>query len=275
MEETEHQKKQPFSIFSFDDETTIKSGDVTAAAPFTSKSGSIKCIKNIFIQGRCTLVVTFQMYKILALNCLLTAYSLSVLALKGVKFSDYQSTYMGFAISIFFLMLSRAVPLKHLNENKPPNTIFTVQAIVSIVGQAIVDLIAMLLIIYYTEIMDPVSIGEVKSLDDDFTPTLMNTIMFIYQMINQTITFVVNYQGEPFMENLTKNSGLKKLLFGIIGLTIIVIFDLYPKLNEMLDLLPLPDDLMYRISLCIIMIVNFILCYLLENWPKLFGYYKL
>lgn len=101
VEETEHQKKQPFSIFSFDDETTIKSGDVTAAAPFTSKSGSIKCIKNIFIQGRCTLVVTFQMYKILALNCLLTAYSLSVLALKGVKFSDYQSTYMGFAISIF------------------------------------------------------------------------------------------------------------------------------------------------------------------------------
>ena len=275
VEETEHQKKQPFSIFSFDDETTIKSGDVTAAAPFTSKSGSIKCIKNIFIQGRCTLVVTFQMYKILALNCLLTAYSLSVLALKGVKFSDYQSTYMGFAVSIFFLMLSRAIPLKHLNENKPPNTIFTLSAIISIIGQAIVDLISMLLIIYYTEIMDPVSIGEVKSLDDEFTPTLMNTIMFIYQMINQTITFVVNYQGEPFMENLSKNSGLKKLLFAIIGLTIVVIFDLYPQLNEMLELLPLPDDFMYRISICGIMFVNFILCYLLENWPKVFGYYKI
>merc|ERR1712032_421656 len=80
-EETQEEKKQPFSIFSIEDETSIKSGDVTAAAPFTSKSGSMKCVKNIFIQGRCTLVITFQMFKILALNCLLSAYSLSILAL--------------------------------------------------------------------------------------------------------------------------------------------------------------------------------------------------
>ena len=272
IEETVHQKKQPFNLLSFDDDT-IKSGDVTSAAPFTSKSGSIKCVKNIFIQGRCTLVVTFQMYKILALNCLLTAYSLSVLALKGVKFSDYQSTYMGFAVSIFFLMLSRAVPLKNLNENKPPNTIFTISAIISIVGQAIVDLIAMLLIIKYTEIMDPISIAEVKSLDEDFSPTLMNTIMFIYQMINQTITFVVNYQGEPFMENMSKNSGLKKFLYIIIGLTLVIIFDLYPQLNETLELLPLPDDNTYKCTLIGIMVVNYILCYLLENWKYVFGFY--
>jgi cation-transporting ATPase 13A1 len=213
------------------------------------------------------------MYKILALNCLLTAYSLSVLALKGVKFSDYQSTYMGFAVSIFFLMLSRAVPLKNLNENKPPNTIFTISAIISIVGQAIVDLIAMLLIIKYTEIMDPISIAEVKSLDEDFSPTLMNTIMFIYQMINQTITFVVNYQGEPFMENMSKNSGLKKFLYIIIGLTLVIIFDLYPQLNETLELLPLPDDITYKCTLIGIMVVNYLLCYLLENWKYVFGFY--
>jgi cation-transporting ATPase 13A1 len=214
------------------------------------------------------------MYKILALNCLLTAYSLSVLALKGVKFSDYQSTYMGFAVSIFFLMLSRAVPLKHLNENKPPNTIFTISAIISIIGQAIVDLISMLLIIYYTEIMDPVSIGEVKSLDDEFTPTLMNTIMFIYQMINQTITFVVNYQGEPFMENLSTNGAMKKLLIGIAVFSCIFIFDLYPQLNENLELIPLPEDTIYRWSLICIILINFALCYLLEKWKSLFDLYE-
>ena len=117
VEETEVQKNQPFSILSFDDDTTINSGDVTAAAPFTSKGGSIKCIKNIFIQGRCTLVITFQMFKILALNCLLSAYSLSILALKGVKYSDYQSTYMGFVVAFYFLMLSKAEPLKKLSIN--------------------------------------------------------------------------------------------------------------------------------------------------------------
>ncbi|MCQ2815667.1 MAG: hypothetical protein MJ252_00225 [archaeon] len=275
VEETKEQKEQPFNILSFEDDSQIKSGDATAAAPFTSKSGSIKCVKNIFIQGRCTLVVTFQMYKILALNCLMTAYSLSALALKGVKYSDYQSTYMGIIVSIYFLMLSRAKPLKNLNENHPPNTIFTKPAIISILGQAVVNLGSMLAIIKYTEAMDKEAMGKVKSLDDPFEPNLMNTIMFIFSMINQTITFVANYGGEPFMENVSKNPMLYKVLVGLAIATVIIVFEWYPPLNETLEIVPLPEDMTYRVSLLLIMGVNFIICYLLDNWPKLCGYYKL
>ena len=274
IEETEKEKKEPLNFLSFEDESTIKNGDVTAAAPFTSKSGSIKCIKNIFIQGRCTLVTNFQMYKILALNCLMTAYSESVLALKGIKFSDYQATIMGFVVSIFFLMLSRAKPLSKVNSNKPPLTIFTWPAIISIIGQAFVDLGAMILILYLTEQIDPLSIGQEKSLDEKFTPTLINSIMFLFQMLNQTITFVVNYQGEPFMENLTTNGAMKKLMIGITVFSAIFIFDLYPQLNENLELIPLPEDTLYRWSLIGIILTNFVLCYLLEKWKSLFGLYE-
>ena len=274
IEETETQKKEPFNFLSFDDDTTIKNGDVTAAAPFTSKSGSIKCIKNIFIQGRCTLVTNFQMYKILALNCLMTAYSESVLALKGIKFSDYQSTIMGFAISIFFLMLSRAVPLKKVNSNHPPLTIFTWPAIISIIGQAIVDLGAMILILYLTEQIDPLSIGQEKSLDEKFSPTLINSVVFLFQMLNQTITFVVNYQGEPFMENLITNGAMRKLIYAILAFSAIFIFDLFPQLNENLELVPLPDDSRYRYTLIFIMATNFVLCYILEKWKNILGLYE-
>ena len=274
IEETETQKKEPFNFLSFDDDTTIKNGDVTAAAPFTSKSGSIKCIKNIFIQGRCTLVTNFQMYKILALNCLMTAYSESVLALKGIKFSDYQSTIMGFAISIFFLMLSRAVPLKKVNSNHPPLTIFTWPAIISIIGQAIVDLGAMILILYLTEQIDPLSIGQEKSLDEKFSPTLINSVVFLFQMLNQTITFVVNYQGEPFMENLITNGAMRKLIYAILAFSVIIIFDLFPQLNENLELVPLPDDSGYRYTLIFIMATNFVLCYILEKWKNILGLYE-
>lgn len=275
VEEDEQQKNQPFSILSLDDDSTIKSGDVTAASPFTSKSGSIKCIKSIFMQGRCTLVITFQMFKILALNCLLSAYSLSVLALKGVKFSDYQSTYMGFVVAFFFLMLSKAAPLKKLNKNKPPYTIFSVPSIISIVGQAVTHLISLYLILDMTEKYDPISINQVKSLDDPFTPTLMNTVIFIYSALNQTINFVVNYQGEPFMENMSKNTWLMRLVTGIVGISVVIIFDLHPPLNESLELLPLPDDLTYKYSFVTIMVVDFMICYVLENWKKLFKYYTL
>ena len=271
VKENKMQKKQPFNFLFFDDDATIKNWDATAVASFTSKSDSIKCIKNIFVQGRCALVINIQMYKIFILNSIITIFFESVLFFKGIKLSENQFVYFGFIISMFFKMLSKARPLKKVNSNKPPKTIFTLYSFISIIGQVIIQLISLFLVIYCTVEVDPFLI---ESLDEKFSPNLINTIMFLFLIFNQTIIFIVNYQGEPFMENILDNSSMVKLIGAIFALGSVIIFDLYPQLNEDIELVSLPEDNTYKIKLLIIMLTNFALCYIVEKWRNLMGYYE-
>ena len=76
----------------------LKLGDASIASPFTCKSTGIDkgnsrnrpffLVLQILRFGRCTLVTTFQIYIILALNSLIGAYSMSVLYMDGVKNGD-------------------------------------------------------------------------------------------------------------------------------------------------------------------------------------------
>ena len=272
IKENKVQKKEPFNLLSFDNESIMENWDAASFSPFTSQSDSIKCVKNILIQGRCALVLYNQMYKIFIINSLLTIYTESFLYCKGIRFSEYQNVYLGFFVSIFFLMFSKANPLKMLNSNKPQVNIFNIESIISIIGQFIVHLISINLIIYITKAMEPLFIKK-ENIESQFTPNLINTVIFLFQAFNQIIIFVVNYLGEPFIENLWNNVFMRRLIYAIVGVGFIIIFDIYPQLNEDLELIHLPKDINYKVILILIMLFNFCFCYILEKWRNLFGYY--
>lgn len=232
---------------------TLKLGDASCAAPFTSKLANVSAVTNIIRQGRCALVNTIQMYKILALNCLISAYSLSVIYLAGVKFGDGQATVSGLLLSVCFLSISRGKPLQKLSKQRPQAGIFNVYIMGSILSQFAVHIVTLIYItleIYKLEPREPQ-----VDLEKTFEPSLLNTGIFIIQLVQQVSTFAVNYQGEPFRENITSNKGMYYGLLGVTGLALAGATEFIPELNEAMKFVPMDES--FKLKLTTTLLIDF------------------
>lgn len=229
----------------FDDMDTgelpmVKLGDASVAAPFTSKMPSIKSCVDIVRQGRCTLVSSIQMHQILALQCLISSYSLSVLYLDGVKYGDTQMTAMGMLGSISFMSVSRSKPLDRLSSVQPLTSIFHPALFVSLLGQFTIHLLTMMIAVHYAKLNMPPDY-EVD-LDGEFKPGVLNTVVFLVSNVQQVTVFVVNLQGRPFMTGLTENRPLLWSLVCTFILTFMFASESVPGLNKYFQLVPFPGD---------------------------------
>ncbi|CAM9374487.1 unnamed protein product, partial [Hapterophycus canaliculatus] len=161
----------------------VKIGDASVAAPFTSKLPSIKGTVDIIRQGRCTLITSIQMYQILALNCLISAYSLSVLYLDGVKYGDRQMTALGMLMSVSFITISRAKPLSKLSPVRPITSIFHPALFLSILGQFALHLGCMVYAVARSK--DHLEEGYEPDLDGEFKPNMINSVVFLVGAVQQ------------------------------------------------------------------------------------------
>ena len=238
----------------------VKLGDASMASPFTAKHASVAPTTDIIRQGRSTLVTTLQMFKILGLNCLATAYVLSVMYLDGVKLGDVQATISGVFTAAFFLFISHARPLQTLSAERPHPNIFCYYVFLSLLGQFSVHLLYLISAVKEAEKYMP---EECIEPDSDFHPNLVNTVSYMVGLMLQVATFAVNYMGHPFNQSITENKPFLYALVAAVGFFVVISSDLFRSLNDSLKLVPMPPAL--RDKLLIWAFVMFLCCYFWER----------
>ena len=110
-------------------------------------------------------------------------------------------------------------------------------------------------------------------LEGEFAPSLLNSAVYLLQLIQQISTFAINYQGRPFREALSENRGM---YWGIIGVSAIAFScstEFIPEINEKMRLVPFTSE--FKTTMTAVMIVDYLGCYVIEKTLKaLFSDYK-
>jgi cation-transporting ATPase 13A1 len=239
--------------------TQVKLGDASMAAPFTSRIPSVRSAVDIIRQGRCTLVSAIQMQQVLVLSCLISAYSLSVLYLDGIRSSDNQMIASGSALTAASLAFSYATPVHTLSPVRPLRSIFHPANFLSLWGQLAIHLGCM---VYAVEMVRAAT-GEAADFPENipvaiipedlkanateeqrsiwaqgppFKPSLLNTVVFLVETVQRVCVMLVNYKGRPFMLGAIENKTLLLSLASMVIGAFVCAFEVSPMLNNWLQL---------------------------------------
>ena len=244
----------------------VKLGDASMAAPFTSRAPSIKATADIIRQGRCTLVSAIQMQQVLMLSCLISAYSLSVLYLDGIRNSENQMMAAGTALTVAGLAFSYATPVHTLSEVRPLRSIFHPANFFSLFGQLVIHLAAMVYAVHLVKSVTGEELAfptaekvavvsqEVKKAANEtqrsfweqgppFEPCLLNTVVFLVDTVQRVCVMLVNYKGRPFMLGAMENKSLMGSMASMVIGAFVCAFEVIPWLNKKLQLVSMPDDI--------------------------------
>lgn len=103
-------------------------------------------------------------------------------------------------------------------------------------------------------------------LEGEFEPSLLNSAVYLLQLIQQVSTFAVNYQGRPFRESIRENRGM---YWGLIACSLVAFSastEFIPELNDRLKLVPFTTG--FKVVLTGSMVADYCGCWIVETVLK-------
>lgn len=253
-------------IDAYDDQFKPKLGAASIASPFVSKRPTISSCVDIIRFGRSTLSSTLDLFKQISVNCMITAYTMSVLMIENVRKADIQLTAFGVVLSIAGMSTSWAKPRRKLSTERPFLSQFNLYLVSSVMWQFFVHFV-------FLQLTHRLVVKAGHKIDKfnpraHFSPNLLNTAFFLIGSEMEIGSYVCNYRGSPFMQSFTEN---KSLLVGTVlsyGLIFFLLLDISPWVRTHLKLVEFPTH-KFQFTLMAYCALDFALS-LLGEWACLY-----
>lgn len=162
--------------------------------------------------------------------------------------------------------------METLSKERPQHNIFNTYIIGSVLGQFAIHIATLIYVSQYVQRTDPIQRSKVD-LEKEFEPSLLNSAIYLLQLIQQISTFSINYQGRPFRESIRENRGMYWGLLLVSGVAFSCATEFIPELNEKLKLVPFTSE--FKIMLTSMMVLDYAGCWIIEKGLKtMFSDYK-
>lgn len=154
--------------------------------------------------------------------------------------------------------------MEGLSKERPQPNIFNPYIIGSVLGQFAIHIATLVYISDYVHRTEPRI--ENVDLEGEFEPSLLNSAVYLLQLIQQISTFAINYQGRPFREGIRENRSMYWGLLLVSGVAFSCSTEFIPEINEKLKMVPFSNG--FKFTMTAVMIIDYVGCYLVENVLK-------
>lgn len=154
--------------------------------------------------------------------------------------------------------------MEGLSKERPQPNIFNPYIIGSVLGQFAIHIVTLIYMSNYVQRTEPRK--ENIDLEGDFEPSLLNSAVYLLQLIQQISTFAINYQGRPFREGIRENKGMYWGLVLVSGVAFSCSTEFIPELNEKLRLVPFSTG--FKATMTAVMVIDYLGCYVVEKVLK-------
>jgi manganese-transporting P-type ATPase len=169
------------------------------------------------------------------------------------------------------VMLTFPKPVEALSKERPQHNIFNFYIIGSVLGQFAVHIVTLIYVSQYVQRVEPKK--DDIDLEGEFEPSLLNSAIYLLQLIQQISTFAINYQGRPFRESIRENKGMYWGLVLVSAVAFSSATEFVPEINEKLKLVPFSSE--FKVMLTTTMALDYAACFVIEKVLKyLFSDYR-